>query len=271
MPPIAAPEVTGFWSIDAALLTLTQRIPAVILASLRVALTFAGLPAPFSGVAPLPMRTALSLMVAMVTVLPQAASLPEIPLEFVPLLRAATTEIFVGALIGMTVRVTMAAAEAAGTFAGQAMGLGFAGSIDPSAGESVLPTAYLLDSLAGLLFFSLGCHHMLISAIAASFHGTPIGSSLNVGWRGSAVMLGSTLVATGLQIAAPIIASMFIVQVGVAFVSRVAPRVHLFAFAFSISIGAGMVITWIAAPAVMEALTRQVAHLPDALAALGHP
>jgi flagellar biosynthetic protein FliR len=77
------------------------------------------------------------------------------------------------------------------------------------------------------------------------------------------------LIVSGLRIAAPVIASMFIVQIGVAFVSRTAPRVSLFAFAFSISIGAGMVVLWLSAPAVCTALTRQVQQLPDKLSALG--
>ncbi|MEY4578608.1 MAG: flagellar biosynthetic protein FliR [Pseudomonadota bacterium] len=267
LPP--AYDASSIWGIDAALMSLTERIPAIILASLRVALTFLGLPAPFGGLAPMPIRTALSIVIALVLVIPIGESLPIIPLELAPLVEAAVAELFVGSLIGLTVRVTMAAAEAAGTFAGQAMGLGFAGSVDPTYGETVLPTAYLLDSLGALIFFSTGCHHMLLSALAASFRAAPIGAALSSAWRGSAVLLGTHLVADGLQIASPVIASMFIVQIGVAFVSRVAPRVHLFAFAFSISIGAGLVVLWVAAPAVCTALTRQVQHLPDALAALG--
>ena len=62
---------------------------------------------------------------------------------------------------------------------------------------------------------------------------------------------------------------MFIVQLGTAFVSRTAPRVHLFAFAFSVSIAAGLLVLWVAAPAVCTAMAVQVQHLPDALAALG--
>ena len=50
----------------------------------------------------------------------------------------------------------MAAAEAAGSIAGQAMGLGFAGSVDPTHGESVLPTAYLLDSLGAHEHYDMG-------------------------------------------------------------------------------------------------------------------
>jgi flagellar biosynthetic protein FliR len=256
-------------SIDAVLYGLAARMPVFLLASLRVTLTFAGLPAPFGGLAPMRIRTALSVMVTLALLSTQLDTLPILPLEPLLLGKAAIFEMFIGALIGMTVRVTMAAAEAAGTFAGQAMGLGFAGSVDPTHGETVLATTYLLDSLGALIFLSLGCHHILLSALAASFHAAPIGAPISAGWQSSAVDLGSDLVSAGLQIASPVIACMFIVQIGVAFVSRTAPRVHLFAFAFSISVGAGLLILWVAAPAVCTALTRQVQRLPDALSALG--
>ncbi|MET0388841.1 MAG: flagellar biosynthetic protein FliR [Polyangiales bacterium] len=269
MPFVDDVTYYDIFQIDGAILTLARRMPAVILASLRVALTFAGLPAPFGALAPMRVRTALGVLVTIVLMIPFGADLPVLALEPVPLLRAAASELFVGMLIGMTVRVTMAAAEAAGTFAGQAMGLGFAGSVDPTYGESVVPTAYLLDSLAAMIFFSLGCHHILLKALAASFHAAPIGATLDPAWQRSVLVLGADMIARGLQIAAPVVASMFIVQVGTAFVSRIAPRVSLFSFAFSISVGAGMVVLWIAAPAVCTAITRQIQELPETLSALG--
>lgn len=185
------------------------------------------------------------------------------------LAKIAMFELFVGMLLGMTVRLTMAAAEAAGEMLGQSMGLGFAGSIDPSYGESLLPSAFLLEAIAALAFFSLGMHHVLLGALSASFQAVPIGAAVTSAWRGSAMTIGADLVARGVQIASPVVASMFIVQVGTAFVSRAAPRVHLFAFTFSISVGAGMLLLWAAAPAVCTAVVRQVQHLPDSLAALG--
>lgn len=266
---MALPSLLDSTSIDAVLYGLAERMPVFILASLRVALTFAGLPAPFGALAPMRIRTALSVMVTLALLATQIDRLPVFPLDLALLAKAAVFELFIGGLIGMTVRVTMAAAEAAGTFAGQAMGLGFAGSVDPTHGESVLATTYLLDSLGAMIFLSLGCHHMLLSALAASFRAAPIGAPISAGWQHSAVELGSNLVSAGLQIASPVIACMFIVQIGVAFVSRTAPRVHLFAFAFSITVAAGLLILWVAAPAVCTALTRQLQHLPDALAALG--
>lgn len=255
--------------IDGALLALTQRIPILVLASLRIALTFAGLPAPFGGVAPIRLRTALTVVVTGALLLPHVHALPILPLEPAVLLRCAVYELFIGGLIGVTVRATMAAADAAGSFAGQAMGLGFAGTVDPTHGEAVLPTTYLLDSLSTVIFFSLNCHHLVLVALAKTFVAAPIGMPLSASWRASALHVGADLVGRGLQIAAPVVATMFIVQIATAFVSRTAPRVHLFAFTFSVSVGAGMLVLWVAAPAVCTAIATQVRHLPDALAALG--
>jgi flagellar biosynthesis protein FliR len=267
--PIPTQATFALSSIELVLQEVVLRMPLFILASLRVALTFAGMPAPFSGVAPMQIRTALSVLVTMAVLIPQLPTLPQLPLDLVVLGKAAFFELFIGMLLGLTVRVTLAAAEIAGTMLGQTMGLGFAGSVDPSYGESLLPTAFLLEAMAALVFFSLGCHHVLLSGLAASFQAAPIGAPITAAWRGSALTIGADLVARGVQIASPIIASMFIVQVGTAFVSRIAPRVHLFAFTFSISVGAGMLLLWAAAPAVCTAVVRQVQHLPDALAALG--
>jgi flagellar biosynthetic protein FliR len=248
---------------------LVARMPLVLLASLRVTLTFAGMPAPFSGVAPMQVRTALSVLVTLAVLIPQLPNLPHIPLELTVLAKAAIYEMFIGMLLGLTVRVTLAAAEIAGTVMGQAMGLGFAGTVDPSYGESLVPTAFLLEAMAALVFFSLGCHHVLLSALAASFQAAPVGAAVPAAWRGSALTVGADLIAHGIQIASPVIASMFIVQVWIAFVSRTAPRVHLFAFTFSVSVGAGMLLLWAAAPAVCTAVIRHVQHLPETLAALG--
>jgi flagellar biosynthetic protein FliR len=86
-----------------------------------------------------------------------------------------STRIFYGAVIGLTVRVRLTTAAIAGAAAGQALGLGFATSVDRTQGESVLPTTYVFDSLCTLIFLSFICHHVLVAALAASFRAAPIG------------------------------------------------------------------------------------------------
>jgi flagellar biosynthetic protein FliR len=250
-------------------LAITDLMPLFVLASLRIALTLAGLPAPFGGVAPMRVRTALSVALSLALCIPLIGHLPPIATDVVSLFRAAVCEILLGSVMGMTVRVTLAATEVAGTLAGQAMGLGFATSIDPTHGESILPTTYLLGSIGTLIFFALNGHHVVIAALADSLTYIPIGQGLPMATRASALHLGTDLVARGLQIASPVVATMFIVQLGTSFVSRTAQRVHLFAFSFSVAIAAGILVLYMSASSIVTAIAVQVQHLPDALMALG--
>jgi flagellar biosynthetic protein FliR len=248
---------------------ITDLLPLFVLASLRIALTLAGLPAPFGGVAPMRVRTALSVALSLALCIPLIGRLPPIATDVVSLGRAAVFELMLGSVMGLTVRVTLAAVEVAGTLAGQAMGLGFATSIDPSHGESILPTTYLLGSLGTAIFFAFNGHHIVIAALSDSLIHIPIGQGLPEGVRNAGLHIGSDLVARGLQIAAPVVASMFIVQLGTAFVSRTAQRVHLFAFSFSIAIAAGILVLYVSASSIVAAISVQVRHLPEALMALG--
>jgi flagellar biosynthetic protein FliR len=248
---------------------ITDLLPLFVLASLRIALTLAGLPAPFGGVAPMRVRTALSVALSLALCIPLIGRLPPIATDVVSLGRAAVFEIMLGSVMGLTVRVTLAAVEVAGTLAGQAMGLGFATSIDPSHGESILPTTYLLGSLGTAIFFAFNGHHIVIAALSDSLIHIPIGQGLPESVRNAGLHIGSDLVARGLQIASPVVASMFIVQLGTAFVSRTAQRVHLFAFSFSIAIAAGILVLYVSASSIVAAISVQVRHLPEALMALG--
>lgn len=247
---------------------LTNGLPLFVLASLRITLTLAGMPAPFGGVAPLRVRTLLSLVLSLAVCTPLFGRTPPISLEPASLLSAAICELFLGAIMGLTVRITLATCEVAGSLAGQAMGLGFASSVDPTFGDSILPTAYLLGTLGSLIFFSINGHHVVISALAHSLSYVPVGQGLPTAGRAGVLSLGSQLVTRGLQIAAPVVATMFIVQLGVSFVSRTAQRVQLFAFQFAVAIAAGMMVLWVSAPAIVTAMAIQIRQLPEALLAV---
>jgi flagellar biosynthesis protein FliR len=251
--------------------SLIDVLPLLVLASLRIAIVLANMPAPFGNVAPMQVRTAMSVLLSVALCASLLPDMPRIALDPATLAKAAICELFLGAVMGLTVRVTLAATEVAGTMAGQAMGLGFATSVDPTFGEGILPTAYLLGSLGTLIFFILNGHHVVIAALADSLRHVPIGQAVSVAARAGAMTLGGDLVARGLQIAAPVVATMFIVQLGTAFVSRTAQKVHLFAFSFSIAVGAGMLVLWVSAPTICTAIGVQVSRLADAFLALGGP
>jgi len=253
--------------IDQALSVLAPLTPLVLLLSLRVAVALAAMPAPFGDLAPVRIRAALGVLIALALAVPNAELGGAVGLDTFSILRASVGEALIGLVIGLTVRVTLAAAEIAGTIAGNAMGLGFATTVDPMYGEAALPTTRLMSALAALVFFSLHGHHVVLVALAGSLRVAPPGDIGGAVLHDGVVRLGASMVSQGLRIAAPVVASMFIVQLGTALVARSAPRVQIFALSFGIAVAAGTLALFVAAPSIVAALTEQVQHLPVALEA----
>ena len=245
-------------------------LPAVLLVSLRVGVALASFPAPFSEGAPTQVRAALGLLVALAVTVSRAPTLPAIELETLALMRGALGEVAVGLVIGLTVRAALAAVETAGSLAGTAMGLSFATSIDPLRGEEVLPTTRLLGALGALVFFSIQGHHAVFAALAATLDVAPPGAALPAIAQAGVLGVGTDIVAHGLRIAAPVLAAMFIVQLGAALVARSAPRVQVFSLTFALASSVGMLALSAAGPTILSSIGETMAGLPGELAtALG--
>lgn len=251
--------------MQAAFEALTGALPFIFLVSLRVGIVFASLPAPFGSVTPVRIRVVLTLFVSLALCAARQDGAPVIELEPVTLGRAALGELLVGAVIGLTVRVTLAAAEVAGNLAGTSMGQGFAASVDPTFGEQALPVGRLLGALMVLIFFAMDGHHVMLAALAWSLDAFPVGDAVGrIGGPGL-LEVGAGLLARGLQIASPIVAAMFIVQLGMGLVARSAPRVQVFSLTFAVTSAVGGLVLFASAPAVAAALAETVAELPSLL------
>jgi flagellar biosynthetic protein FliR len=216
-------------------------VPLITLVSLRVALVLSLLPAPFGELAPVRIRAVLSFTIAFALCLPLFAVTPPIPLDPTFLL---------------------VAAETAGTLAGNAMGLGFAGSVDPLFGGESLPTTTVLGSLGVLIFFAIRGHHTVFEALAASLSVVPCGAALKHFAAPELLSIGTKVVAQGLRIASPVVATMFIVQLGTALVARAAPRVQIFALSFGVSASAGALMLLMSAPHLTQAISSVLSQLP---------
>ncbi|GAB5542144.1 MAG: flagellar biosynthetic protein FliR [Sandaracinaceae bacterium] len=256
--------------MQAYLASLLPFLPFALLVFLRVSVMLVALPAPFGSGSPVQVRVGLSLLIALAICTPHWGTAPHIELEPVPLSVAALGEFLVGAVIGLTVRVTLAAADVAGNLAGLSMGQGFAQTVDPMYGEQTMPTGRLVGALSVLIYFALQGHHVTLQAVAWSITHAPVGDALTHAVHPGTVDIGAGLLAQGLRIASPIVGTMFIVQLGMGLVARSAPRVQIFALTFAVTSAVGAAVLYASLPAVVTALTAHLGELPAALrAALG--
>ena len=240
--------------------------PYVMLVSVRVAVLFSMLPAPFGEVAPVRIRAVLGFLVAFSISIPSLGNAYGLSTEPAVLFIGSLTEMLVGAVMGLTVRTVLAAADTAGTLAGNAMGLGFANQIDPLFGGEGVPTSAIMNSIAVMLFFVLNGHHVVLQALSASLTLAPPGGEVPEFQLDQLVVLGSRIVAQGLRIASPVVATMFIVQLGLALVARAAPRVQIFALSFGVTVTIGALILVMSAPQLAQTIGSTIATIPDSLA-----
>jgi flagellar biosynthesis protein FliR len=240
--------------------------PYIMLVSLRVGILFSMLPAPFGEVAPVRIRAVLGFVSAFAISIPTLGNAHGLSTEPAVLLIGSLTELMVGAVMGLTVRTALAAADTAGTLAGNAMGLGFANQIDPLFGGEGVPTSAIMNSLAVMIFFVLNGHHVVLQALSASLTLAPPGGGVPTFALDELVTLGSRIVAQGLRIASPVVATMFIVQLGLALVARAAPRVQIFALSFGVTVTIGALILVMSAPQLAQTIGATIATIPDSLA-----
>ena len=91
-----------------------------------------------------------------------------------------------------------------------------------------------------MLFLSLNGHLMLLSGLAQSFELVPPGGLLiNPALGQHLIVFSGQMFVMALKIAAPIMASIFLVDLALALVARAAPQMNVLFIGFPIKIGVG--------------------------------
>ena len=97
-------------------------------------------------------------------------------------------------------------------------------------------------SLALIIFIILDIHHKFLEALSYTFTIIPLGgavfpSSVSM----SFTRLTAEIFVVGVKLAAPVMAIILTIQVGLGFMARVMPRMNVFLFGLNIKILVGMI------------------------------
>lgn len=168
-------------------------------------------------------------------------------------------EVMAGLALGFAVQIGFSAALIAGELIGNAMGLGFAGLIDPASGQQNPAVSQFLSILGTFLFLAIGGHLALATTIFESYRALPPGDAwLTAESIRGLVFFGSVLFAAGLSIALPVAFAIVLVQIVMGMLARSAPALNLFAVGFPAALLAGIVLLAIAAPVLGEGLVTAI-------------
>ncbi len=178
-------------------------------------------------------------------------------------------EITVGFAIAYTVRLIFTAVQLAGTVVDFQMGFGVVNVIDPQTNSQVSITAQFQNILAILLFLALDTHHFIIHAMVESFSmidpQSYSFSSLSVEYI---LRLFSATFATAAKIAAPLMAILFFLSVGLGLVARTVPQMNVFIVGFPLQIGVGLLMTGFSMAFFSQIVSREMESLPERIFSL---
>lgn len=147
---------------------------------------------------------------------------------------------FIGAAMGLTLRVVFSALDVMGEIVSLQMGLSFATFFDPVAGGQTGVVGEFLILLATLIFLALNGHLLMVDALAHSFEWMPITPTPphGAGWL-TVVRFGATIFGAGLLMALPIVTALLITNIALGVLTRAAPQLNLFAIGFPITLTVG--------------------------------
>jgi flagellar biosynthesis protein FliR len=146
-------------------------------------------------------------------------------------------EIFVGLTISLFVRILFSIVYASGEVSALQTGFGFARFMDPVSMTQVSVLEQFLNILTVIIFFAIDAHHIVIKGIFLSFKELPPGSiMLNNSLLHHISNLIGRIFSIGLRIGAPLIVTLFIVDLALGLLSRMIPQINIFVEAMPIKI-----------------------------------
>jgi flagellar biosynthetic protein FliR len=152
-------------------------------------------------------------------------------------------ELLVGAVLGLTARLTISALQVAGSVIAQQLGLGFVTAVDPTQGQQGLLIGNFLTLLGLTLLFATDSHHLVIAALNESYRVFSPGELLPSG--DIAALMTRAFAAAfkiGMQLSAPFLVFGLVFNIGLGVLARLMPQMQVYFVGVPLSIVVGFLI-----------------------------
>ena len=174
------------------------------------------------------------------------------------------SEITIGLAVAYSARLMFTAVQIAGTVVDFQMGFGVVNVIDPQTETQVSITAQFQNILAILFFLALDAHHLIIGAIVESFFLiNPFQINFSTFTPEIILLLFKATFVTAVKIAAPIMAILFFISVGLGLVARTVPQMNVFIVGFPLQIGVGLLMVGLSMSFFSIVVQGQIEQLPE--------
>ena len=167
------------------------------------------------------------------------------------LVAAVVSQLVLGMVVGFVASLVFTGIQFAGELIDLQIGFAVANVINPTTQQNVTIIGEFQLTLATLVFLITDSHHFLIQGIAGSFHLAPLPFiTLDPSVAGNIVLFLGQAFLIVFRIAAPVAVALFITNIGLGLMARVAPQMNVFVVGFPIQIGVGMLMIAFSIPLI---------------------
>jgi len=246
-----------------------EAVQGFLLCVSRVAACIMALPAFGNAQTPARIRAGLVLILSLVLFPVVVEFIPPFPFEPIPLAVLVVQEIFLGLLLGFSVRILFTAVELGGTIVGYQMGFAAANVFDPQSHGQTSVLARFYASLALVLFLLMDLHHLFLQALVESYSRFPPGTLGGLlGGVEVIIDFSGTLFELGVQLAAPILALLLLSSFALGIMGRIFPQLNVFLLSYPLNIGLALIVIGISLPFFIRIMGGHLAGVEGYLKAL---
>ena len=218
--------------------------------------------APFWGsrVVPVVVRVWIAILLA-VSTYPLVRTAPQAGgITIVSLLFALAGEILLGLVLGWLAQLMFSGMRLAGQEIEIKTGLGLIQLVDPNEGGHSGLFSALFELIAGLLFFAMNGHHLLVQALWSSYKVFPLaGAKFAPSLLEGLVSSAGEIFAIALRVSAPVVIGLLLSDIILGLIGRAIPQMNVFIAAQPLQFGLAMLLLLLAMPALVWFFMR---HLP---------
>lgn len=213
----------------------TESLIALLMCTLRIA-AWMEISPPFATMgAPRVVRLMLSATIGLAVSGSTVSHAPSADLG--PLVASAAEQLVIGASLGFLTRLLFSAVESAGSLIDLAGGFSLAFAYDPLSATNTSIFGRFYGVLATTLIFATNAHLVILQGFLRTFSTLPLDGTMSLSHLDQAAMHGLTnMFVAALQIAAPLIAVLFLADVALGLLSRISPQLNVFQVSFPLKI-----------------------------------
>ncbi len=216
---------------------------------------------------PVLVRIGLAFLIAFVLyrAVPVLAPLPDVGALFV----AVVSQVVLGLIVGFVASLVFMGIQFAGEIIDIQIGFAVANVISPQTQQQVTIIGELQLTLATLIFLMSDSHLVMLAGIGGSLHLVPLPYiNLDPSVAANVVTFLGQAFLIVLKIAAPPAVALFLVNLALGLMARVAPQMNVFVVGFPLQIGVGLLMMAVSVPLlgyVAPQLFSESAHQMDAV------